>query len=440
MALRSHEQEAPVTRPAILSASKSAPIGRLPRLLQNDKSLYSDPKMPLADLTKSSTSLAELAHLVRLERTQEERRSQERVKLHRWLVDAALSSRLLHCGESAYRTLVDHFRSNDLHNVRNFAVLYHAIHDVRKSCEALHRYSLLESVIDPPSYVTKTDSPTSFSTFMNEIPQKIRNELLAFISEIRTNPNFLATRIASLSNEELAVLTSFRSIAGSKDSVLASGKGGGNAKRFASLSASPTAVERLLSFQRHDPLSALIYTIFANSSGPDSSEDLRRTDAWATTCARLITEDKVGGEALVRGVLDTFAGMREWPAKANLELFLMSVLQEGHFILEGVEGHSPIPIELASKDPDKVSEVDKFFERSIRKLLEIIDDEPNAGGMPEGIMEIASAILKRMGQSKRLRHRAETYILHRWFFQSYLTNALIWPEVSESRRVERSAC
>jgi hypothetical protein len=243
-----------------------------------------------------------------------------------------------------------------------------------------------------------------------------------------------------LSNEELAVLTSFRSIAGSKDSVLASGKGSGNAKKFASLSASPTAVERLLSFQRHDPLSALIYTIFANSSGPDSSEDLRRTDAWATTCARLITEDKVGGEALVRGVLDTFAGMREWPAKANLELFLMSVLQEGHFILEGVEGHSPIPIELASKDPDKVSEVDKFFERSIRRLLGIIDDEPNAGGMPEGIMEIASAILKKMGQSKRLRHRAETYILHRWFFQSYLTNALIWPEVSESRRVERLDC
>jgi len=315
--------------------------------------------------------------------------------------------------------------------VRNFAALYTAFHDVRNSCEALRRYAVLEQDIEPKTKSSKIETTTSFATFMHEIPQKIRSELLTFVSAIRTNPDFLATRIVNLSQQELAVLTSFHSQFGSKESVFASGKGNGNTKKFASLSASPTPIKHLLCFQRHDPLSALIYTIFANSSGPDSAEDLRRTDAWATTCARLISEDKPGGEALVRGVLDTFAGMREWPAKANLELFLMNALQEGYFLLEMDENQTTRSGVLSESVINKVREyaTEEFFDRSIRRLLELIDGEPSAGGMPEGIMEIGSAILKRMGPSKRLRHRAETYIIHRWFFSSYLPNALIWPEV-----------
>ena len=388
--------------------------------------------MPPSAIPPSTTSLSELAHLIRLERYQEQRRSNSRVRLHRWLVSAALSARLLHCGEASYRTLVDQFRSNDLECVRNFAALYTAFHDVRNSCEALRRYAVLEQDIEPKTKSSKIETTTSFATFMHDIPQKIRSELLTFVSAIRTNPDFLATRIVSLSQQELAVLTSFRSQFGSKESIFASGKGGGNAKKSTSLSASPTPIKQLLCFQRHDPLSALIYTIFANSSGPDSAEDLRRTEAWATTCARLISEDKAGGEALVRGVLDTFAGMREWPAKANLELFLMNAIQDGYFLLEKAESQTTGSGVLAESVINKVREyaAEEFFDRSVRRLLELIDDEPSAGGMPEGIMEIGSAILKRMGPSKRLRNRAETYILHRWFFSSYLPNALIWPEVS----------
>lgn len=389
--------------------------------------------MPPSAIPPSTTSLSELAHLIRLERYQEQKRSNSRVRLHRYLVSAALSARLLHCGEVSYRTLIDQFRSNDLECVRNFAALYSALHDVRNSCESLRRYAVLEQDIDPKTKSSKIETTTSFATFMHDIPQKIRSELLTFVSTIRTNPDFLATRIVSLSQQELAVLTSFRSQFGPKESVFASGKGGSNAKKFASLSASPTPIKQLLCFQRHDPLSALIYTIFANSSGPDSAEDLRRTDAWATTCARLISEDKPGGEALVRGVLDTFAGMREWPAKANLELFLMNALQDGYFLLEKAESQTTGSGVLAESVVNKVREyaAEEFFDRSVRRLLELIDDEPSAGGMPEGIMEIGSAILKRMGPSKRLRGRAETYILHRWFFSSYLPNALIWPEVSD---------
>lgn len=392
--------------------------------------------MPMSALTQSSTSLYELAQLIRHERYQTQRRSQQRVRLHRSLVSATLSSRLLHCGKASYRALADYFRSNDLSNVGDFAKLYKAIHDVKLSDDAMRRYALVEPDSEPRSKGTKIESTTSFVTFMHEIPQKTRTELLTFISEIRTNPKFLASRIASLTNEELAVFTNSRPMVGSGDSVLASGRGSGNARMPSSLSSSPPSVHHLLSFHRHDPLSTLLWTIFANSSSPDSSEDLRRTDAWATTCAHLISEDKVGGEALVRGVLDAYAGMRDWPAKANLELFLMDVLQEGHFILEGVEGTNSTSRDLPDPAAARVYEVEEFYNRCLRRLFDIIDGEPNAGGMPEGIVEIASAILKRMGHTKRLRHRAEKYMLHRWFFQSYLANVLMYPEVSTTASIQ----
>src|ERR1700679_3214407 len=116
-----------------MSASISAPAGRIPRLFPQDLSQYTEALLPTAAVTTSSTSLAELAHLIRLQGYQEQRKAHSRVRLHRWLVSSALSARLVHCGELAHRTLVDNFRSDDK---KSFATLYNALHDVRNSCDA----------------------------------------------------------------------------------------------------------------------------------------------------------------------------------------------------------------------------------------------------------------------------------------------------------------
>jgi hypothetical protein len=418
-----------------MPASTSAPVGRLPRLLPDHASQYTESTLPLSALTHSSTSLSELAHLIRLQRYQEQRRSQSRVRLHRWLVSAALSARLLHCGELSYRTLIENFRSDDR---TSFTRLYNAIHDVRASCDATRRYAMLEPELDGEKHklARVIESTNSFSTFMHEIPQKIRNELLMFIAEIRTNPDFLASRLVSLTQQELIALTSFRPPLDPRDAVMAKATGKGAPQKKQPAAPVPNPVERLLSFQRHDPLSALIYTVFANSSGPDSAEDLRRTEAWATACARLITDGKVGAEPVIRSVLDAYAGMRDWPAKNNLELYLMNVLQDGQFLIDRWEAHASRPSAMVGQMTDKELEyaTEEFYDRCVKKLFDVIDDEPCAGGIPEGVLEIGQAILKKLAgpHNKKFRQAAETVIIHRWFFASYLRNALIWPEVRYS--------
>ncbi|KAF2455719.1 hypothetical protein BDY21DRAFT_307227 [Lineolata rhizophorae] len=447
----SHHHSAQVVdshlRPS-LPPSASAPAGRLPRLLPHDTSQYTEAYLPTSAVPTSSTSLAELAHLIRLQRYQEQKRNHARVRLHRWLVSSALSARLLHVGELAHRTLVDNFKTDEK---RHFATLFNAIHDVRSSCEATRQFALLEPDLElsksTPSKFSRAAgsgdriyqnssslaSASSFSTFMHELPSSTRDEFLTFISEIRTNPDFLAARLTSLSQQELASLTSFRPTLDPIDSVMA--LQGGRSKGVGSSAQKPTPqvpnpVERLLSFQRHDPLSALIYTIFANSSGPDSAEDLRRTEAWSTACARLIVEAKPGSDKFIKIVLDAWTGMREWPGKANLELYLMQVLQEGQFILDKPDDQFLRSRGQAdSRNSKDTIAADEFYERAVKRLFEVIDDEPSAGGIPDGVLELGTAIIHKLeDSSKRHQRIAQTFIVSRWFFSTFLLNAIIHPE------------
>ncbi|KAI9822419.1 MAG: hypothetical protein M1827_000138 [Pycnora praestabilis] len=422
------EKPAAAQRPPMLP-SVSAPVGRIPLLSLEDKSQYLDPYIPTAAIATSSTSLAELAHLIRLQGHQQQRCSQSRIRLHRWLVSSALSARLARCGELAHRSLVDDFRSDDK---RNFATLYNAIHDVRNSCDATRRYALLEPDLDVDKSKHSKPEKINFSTFMHELPLKIRDDLLTFLSTIRTSPDFLAGRIASLSPSELTSLTAFHQSLDPIDSVMplqSRGKvlGTSNHRKSAHL---PSPVERLLSFQRHDPLSALLYNVFANSSGPDSSEDLRRTDVWSTTCARLIIEGRSGGEHFMSTVLNTWAAMRQWPAKGNLELYLMKALQDGAFLLEKSDDqHAGPRTHIEPRSTKDSIAAEDYFEIAVLDLFKVIDDEPSAGGIPEGVLELGNAILRKLEDPKKQK-AAQTFIVSRWFFSTFLLNAIIHPEAS----------
>ncbi|KAH0545302.1 hypothetical protein FGG08_000601 [Glutinoglossum americanum] len=410
--------------------SNSAPAGKIPRLPLQDVSQYTDSYIYSSAVTASSTTLAELAHLVRLQAYQEQKRSHSRVRLHRCLVASALSARLARCGELAHRTLVDSFRSDEK---KNFAQLYNALHDVRNSCDATRRYALLEPDLDfEKSKAPRHEKARAFSTFMHELPTKTRDELLKFIVKIRTNPDFLAGRISSLSQAELASLTAFHQSSAPVESVISSQPRGkvSAIQQNRSSAHVPTPVERLLSLHRHDPLSALLYTIFANSTGPDSAEDLRRTEVWSATCARIITEAKSGSEQFTSTVLSAWAAMREWPAKGNLELYLMRLLQDGAFLLERAEEQSTgIKPQAEQRNSKNEIAAEEFYEMAVKRLFEVLDDEPSAGGIPEGVLELGNAIIRKIEDPKKQR-TAETFIVAKWFFSKFLTNAIINPEAS----------
>ncbi|TKA79861.1 hypothetical protein B0A49_01569 [Cryomyces minteri] len=204
------------------------------------------------------------------------------------------------------------------------------------------------------------------------MPPEVRRILLEFISEIRNNPEFFADRIANLSQQQLASFMSFRQSLDPIDSVIAH-----------------TAPGKA-------------------TSGSNSTEDFRRTDTWATACAKIITQQKLGSDKFIMMVLDAWAGMREWSGKAGLDLFLMEVLQHGAFLLER-DGNVSVRhgSQTAAMPPTKdTPTADELFDKATMRLFEVLGAESGAGGIPNGALEIGSAI----------------------FFSSFLLSAIIYPE------------
>ncbi|KAK0636147.1 hypothetical protein B0T17DRAFT_570826 [Bombardia bombarda] len=433
------------------------------RPLLTDVSLYTQ---PFLSPENDGTSLEELAHLVRLSKAQEHKRGNTRTRLQRSLVSTALSTRLMRCSEIAHRNLVDCFRGDDK---KTFAALYNAIIDVRKSCDETRRYALLEpemELLQSPG-LTSTESldtsgasvsgagaaPGTIAPFLNDMSASARETFLNFLSQIRTNPDYLATRIASLNNLELAALTSFHQALEPIDSVLPyhagrpSGRAVSGGSTFPGSStaagsvfggppgpAAPggrhstqerSAIERLLSFQRHDPISALIYTCFANSAGPDSAEDKRRTVTWATTCARIISTGTIGSEQTVISVLNVWTSMRDWAGRSNMEWYLMKILEDGAFLLDRAEDQHGTRFNLSDWSSKDQIAAEEFYARAVDELFDIIDDE-DAIGIPDGLIELGNEILKRL--DKKAAEGIRRWLVTKYLFTVWLLGVVIHPE------------
>ncbi|PBP23173.1 hypothetical protein BUE80_DR005784, partial [Diplocarpon rosae] len=401
---------------------------KLPQLpLLQDVSQYLNPQFPAVTAATATTTLEELAHLARLSTYQERKRTHARVRLQRSLVSTAISARLVRCGELAHRTLVDNFRADEK---KNFANLYNAIHDVRNSCDATRKYALLDPDLDSSCAGSNGEEPRnlSSSTFMHEIPQRSRDILLKFLTQIRTNPDYLASRISHLAPAELSALLVFHQGLESINTVLpyhnprSKGHVSSNHRNSAHI---PSPVERLLSFQRHDPLSALIHTCFANSAGPDSGEDLRRTDVWATTCARLITLGKTGTDPFICCVLNVWTAMRDWSGKSNMEWYLMKILEDGAFLLEKAEDQAGTRIHVEPRNTKDTIAADEFYDAAVQGLFEVVDD-PGAGGIPEGLIELGNAILRKL--DPKLHFSTRKFFVSKWLFSVFLLSVVIHPE------------
>jgi hypothetical protein len=430
-------KRAPDTPPAAINDKSPH---SLPQPLLQDLSLYTNPQFSPEN---DGTTLEELAHWVRLSKYHERKRANTRIRLQRSLVSTALSARLTRCGEIARRNLVDCFRGDDK---KTFAPLYNAIHDVRKSCDELRRYALLEPEMESlqsPGLASSDSLDTSadvgmgagagalgsMAPFLFELSATSRETFLSFLTQVRTNPDYLATRICSLTSLELNALTSFHQGSEVIESVLPfhsrpSGRGHASASNRNSAHV-PSAIERLLSFQRHDPLSALIHTCFPNSAGPDSAEDKRRTEIWATACARMIGESKSGSEPILTSVLNVWAAMRDWSGKSNMEWYLMKILEDGAFLLDRAEDQHGTRFNLSDWTQKDSIAAEEFYEKAVEELFEVVDDE-DATGIPEGLIELGNEILKRL-DSKYV-DSTRRWFVYKWLFSVFLFGVVIHPE------------
>lgn len=361
-------------------------------------------------------------------------------------MSTALSARLMRCGEMAHRNLVDCFRGDDK---KTFASLYNAMIDVRKSCDETRRYALLEPEMESHGLLSSEnlDTPTgsvaggstapgaAIAPFLSEISASARETILSFLTQIRANPLYLATRIAALNSQELAALTSFHQALEPIESVLPyhsrpSGRGasstsnsGGPGGRHSAQER--TAIERLLSFQRHDPISALIHTCFANSAGPDSAEDKRRLSIWANSCARLISEATTGGEQTIISVLNAWVSMRDWAGKSNMEWYLMKILEDGAFLLDRAEDQHGTRFNISEWTSKDQIAAEEFYARAVDELFEVIDDE-DATGIPEGLIEMGNEILKRLDKNRA--EITRRWLVTKYLFTIWLLDVVIHPE------------
>lgn len=375
-------------------------------------------------------TLESLAHLVRLARYQKRKRLQTRTRLQRSLVASALSARLVHCEEAAHKILVEQFRAEDK---KSFATLYNAVDDVQKSCDAMRRYSLLEPELDAKAGCDDRKWENAASSFLQEISDKSREVLLDFLTQIRTNPDFLSDRIASLTPQELLSLAGHHQE--HNESVFPPhGRVRGNPPMVRSHLYVSGSVERLLSFQRHDALSALIHTCFATSPGPGSPEDVRRTDIWATVCARLITENKAGAESFISSVLDVWATMRDWTGRNRMEWYLMRLLEDGAFLLEQAEDQAGTRIHVEPRNAKDSIAADEFYDRAVNELYELVDD-PEVGMIPDGLLELGNAILRKLDAKRH--HKTKFMFVSIWLFNVFISNAIYHPEVSSPLHISR---
>ena len=375
-----------------------------------------------------STTLAELAHLAKLQAYQEEKHCQSQSRLYKCLISNALSVRLTRATDICHTILVDHLKSDEK---KPFATLYTALHDVRNSCEATRRFTLLETELEAsptnsvPDEVGKTRGVTSW---LHDLPHQARETILLFISTIRSNPHYLASRLARLSSAELEILAKFHQPLSPPDSVIANPRRVPTIVNTSARSSStnlPSPVERLLSFHRNDPLYTLLHSIFANSMGPGTAEDKRRTDLWATIFVKLLNESK--GEQFIFAILDSWAAMREWPATSNMETCLMALLQEGAFLLDRPEDQTVGKSQQDLRGKNDLL-IEEFLTKGVRTLFKVLDGDLSAGGIPEGVLELGHAILKKVDDPKRKR-QAEMIIMVKWFFGRFLMSSIQYPEV-----------
>jgi hypothetical protein len=134
----------------------------------------------------------------------------------------------------------------------------------------------------------------------------------------------------------------------------------------------------------------------------------------------------------MRAVLNSWAAIRDWPVKRNLELFLMFTLQDGAHLLDSAgkrtyEQGSAAPPEMAAPRPTVTA--DEFYSTAINGLFALIAGQPNHGGLPLGVYEIGNAIMSKLVTVKKQR-AARTFMVCKWFFSSFLLDAIIYPEVT----------
>ncbi|KAK2733630.1 hypothetical protein FQN57_002068 [Myotisia sp. PD_48] len=370
----------------------------------------------------TSISIAQFARQLQLRDYLDAQRRASVLRFRGLHLSIHLSTRLRRIVTTAQRGLVESFK---LHDKSAFASIYNVIHDIREACESVTGRSTLEH--DPLFGLVPTSLKTGGSQgFTGKLSADSKTDLLAILTLVRTDSQFLFQCISNLTPSQLSALVSpvhSLDISSPNPSPDSSSRGQSSFLRR-NVAHSSAFKDHALSFERTDPLSLLLCNVYSTTLDPNSSEARLRLDVWSSTCAKLISHGGSGMYGFVGHLLTLWSGFGEWKAKPKFELYLMDILQNGAFLLDHPGSH-PADSDADFFDPMTTELAEQFFITSVQGLFAVLDDSD--GGFPAAVLEIGQAIVNKLGMSES-RRRFLGYIFYQWLFCQFIHTAICFPE------------
>ncbi|KAI1621901.1 hypothetical protein EDD37DRAFT_652259 [Exophiala viscosa] len=330
----------------------------------------------------------------------------------------ALSSRLYRVGEWLHTGVVAISCQSD---ANGFARVHQHLQELSDSCIS-HWNHEINTFQETPA----TGSSVKAS-FLANLPISSQQDCIELIQTLRSNPRFLVERFRALSPAQISSLSTAPKYQKLSESVLTSlsqNRGRGSQKRRVK-AYSKELEDYASSFERSNPLSFLIHNVYGSYGDIQSDESRLRLYTWSTICATLMSEFEQAFHAILTHVLRTFADMYEWQIKERLELFLMSFLQKGGFLLEMIDNPTlSLQHELAFLDPFSTQEARDFLETAVKELFEILGCD---GGIPSAALALGRAIIGKL-PTMELQSQFRGTFFFQWYLRDFLRHIIEFPE------------
>ncbi|KAI2733717.1 hypothetical protein CBS147332_732 [Penicillium roqueforti] len=357
---------------------------------------------------------------------QNQRKQAQRKRLEKRLratkVSIGVSARMVRVGLTAQRGLVEALRHDDK---ASFVALYHTLQDLQESCSAPapNDGQTEDSMDGEPSLGTDIGR---FPDFLHQLSPQSRTDFLEILRLVRSDPQFLVDRLQSLSSSQLAAFTSPATALDTNDPAFPS-TSRARAQSFLNKSQTQSTAfkDHAYAFERTDPLSVLLFNVFAAPLDPGTSEARLRMEVWSSVCAQLMSNGSSRYYPLIGQILSSWTTDSTWKARSKFELYLMDILQTGAFLLEPIATPPGLDFAMDSLDPMRTDVAEEFFASAVDGLFSVLDDPD--GGFPHAVLQFARAVLRKLNNPETRRRFLE-FLFLQWFFSKFLYRALTYPE------------